>query len=184
MPDSSWQPAGPAVQQHHSIYPTGKTSKLGRKLSSNIANREHFHQARRGTRNSRRTAKMAKKGRLIPSRSLYLPFKLTHPTNKTSAINYSQVPRHPRAPPFHGPNRLFLHLHTSQNRLAHEHAQIWPNWYERTKISPPPTIAQWIREPPEKTPPTNSYLANLNTSNIVRRKVLFLEQKKKGKTLI
>ena len=78
---------------------------------------------------------------------LYLPtIPLT--TQLTNPPQSSQVPRHPRAPPFHGPNRLLLHLYTSQNRNTHEHAQIRPNWYETTTL-PPFHHSAMIRETPK-----------------------------------
>ena len=85
----------------------------------------------------------------------------THESELTDP--HSQITHRHCAPPLHGHDRLLLHIHPRPHGAAHEHDQIRPHQYDNHLPSSP----IWGKN-----------AANRGT---VRRRVLFLEQKRKGK---
>ena len=107
---------------------------------------------------------------------------LTHPAKQPRTQHelgltapHSQIPHRHCAPPLHGHDRLLLHIHPRPHGAAHEHDQIRPHQYATAHLS---HLAYPSSGPKSQWGGRRKDAADWR---IVRRRVLFLEQKRKGK---
>ena len=145
-------------RRHHSPPDNSTTTKRGARL---YAQNHSFKMAKKGTTSHPtplpNPAPATPPPRLSPSNN---PGPRRHELKLTN--HHRQITHRHCAPPLHGHDRLLLHIHPGPHGAAHEHDQIRPHQYDN-----PPSSPIWGKD-----------VANRGT---VRRRVLFLESKRKGK---